>query len=76
MFCSSIQRFLEVTDKLGVADLSVTPEKPLLWAFLMQNFNLGIAKMSVISESVTSENLCMRKKSVKAKLSLFLNLWW
>ena len=43
---------------------SVTLENLLLWAFLMQNFNLGIAKMSVtsenpvISESVTSENLC------------------
>ena len=36
--------------KLGMAILSVTPENPLLWAFLMQNFNLGIAKMFVIPE--------------------------
>ena len=56
--------FSEVPDQLGLAILSVTPEKQLLWAFLMQNFNLGIAKKvrysqkSVISESITSENLC------------------
>ena len=42
-----------------MAILSVTPENSLLWAFLMQNFNLVIAKMSVISESVTAENHCI-----------------
>ena len=31
-----------------MAVFSVTPEHPLLWAFLMENFNLGIAKMSVL----------------------------
>ena len=31
-------------DQLGMANLS---KNPLLWAFLMQNLNLGIAKMSV-----------------------------
>ena len=48
----------------GMVILSLTPENQLL---LMQNFNLGIAKMSVIlenqvqciSESGTSENLCI-----------------
>ena len=34
----------EVTDQMRMAILSVTPEYPLLWAFLMQNFNLGIVK--------------------------------
>ena len=54
-----IQRFSEVTDQLGMAILSVTPENPLLWAFHMQNFNLGIVKMTIIpKKSVTSENLC------------------
>ena len=53
-----IQRFSEVPAHLGMAILSVIPGNPLLWTFLMQNFNLEIAKISVISESGTSENLC------------------
>ena len=41
-----------------MAILSIISGNLLLGAFLMDNFNLGIAKMSVISKSVTSENLC------------------
>ena len=55
---SLLQRFPEVPDQLGLAILSVVPGNPLLWTFLMQNFNLGIVKISVIPESGTSENLC------------------
>ena len=39
----TVQRFSEVKDHLGMPILFVTPENPLFWAFLMQNFNLGIA---------------------------------
>ena len=52
-FNESVQRFSEVPDQLGMAILSVTPENPLLWAFLMENFNLGIAKISVTTEDLT-----------------------
>ena len=55
--------------------LSVTPENQLLWAFLMENFNLGIAKMSVISESGTSENLCSMY-SIKQGSGLNLGKFW
>ena len=34
-----------------MAVLSVSPENPLLWAFLMEYFYLGIAKMSVIPKN-------------------------
>ena len=44
--------------------LSVIPENPLLWAFLMQNFNLGIAKMSVIPENQLFPNPVLPKTSV------------
>ena len=47
-----------------MAILSVTLENPLLWAFLMQNFNLGIAKMSVISENPLLPNPVLPKTSV------------
>ena len=47
-----------------MAILSVTSENPLLWAFLMQNFNLGIAKMSVISENPLLPNPVLLKTSV------------
>ena len=56
--------FSEVPVQLGMAILSVTPENPLLWTFLMQNFNLGIAKMAVIHE-----NPLLRKTSVLVELS-------
>ena len=59
-----IQRFSEVTDRLGMAILSVTPENPLLWAFLMENFNLGIAKMSVTPENPLFPNPVLPKTSV------------
>ena len=42
-----IQRFSEVPDQSGMAVLSITPENPLLGTFLMEIFNLGIAKMSL-----------------------------
>ena len=59
-----VQRLSEVPDQLGIAILSVIPGNPLLWTFLMENFNLEIANVrysrkSVISESGTSENLCI-----------------
>ena len=47
-----------------MAILSVTPENPLLWAFLMENFNLGIAKMSVIPENPLFPNPVLPKNSV------------
>ena len=59
-----LQRFSEVTDHLGMAILSVTPENPLLWAFLMENVNLGIAKMSVTSENSLFPDPLLPKTSV------------
>ena len=59
-----IQRFSEVPDQLGMAVLSVTPGNPLLWTFLMQNFTLGIDKMSVISENPLFPNPVLPKISV------------
>ena len=59
-----IQRFSEVTDQLGTAILSVTPEYPLLWPYLMQNLNLGIAKMSIISQNQLFPNQLLPKTSV------------
>ena len=59
-----VQRFSEVPDQLGMVILSVTPENPLLWAFLMQNFNLGIAKMSVTPENPLFPNPVLPKTSV------------
>ena len=47
-----------------MAILSVTPENPLLWAFLMENFNLGIAKMSVTPENPLFPNPVIPKTSV------------
>ena len=51
-----------------MAILSVTPENTLLCTFLMQNFNLGIVKMSVISENPVFPNLVLPKTSVYMKL--------
>ena len=59
-----IQRFLEVPDQSGMTILSVTPENPLLWAFLMENFNLGFAKMSVSPENPLFPNPVLPKTSV------------
>ena len=47
-----------------MAILSVTPESTLVWIFLMQNFNLGIAKMSVTSENPLFQNPLLPKTSV------------
>ena len=47
-----------------MAILSVTPENPLLWAFLMENFNLGMAKMSVTPENPLFQNPVLPKTSV------------
>ena len=58
-----------------MAILSVTSGNPLLWTFLMENFNLGIAKMmsysrkSGASEPGTSENLCTIKSVYKETFS-------
>ena len=65
-----LQRFSEVTDHLGMAISSVTPENPLLWAFLMENFNLGIAKMSVISENPVFPNPVLPKTTVLGDIDL------
>ena len=43
-----VQRFSVVTDQMGMAILSVIPGNPLLWAILMENFNLGIAKCPLL----------------------------
>ena len=59
-----LQRFSEVTDQLGMAIFSVTLENPLLWAFLMEFFNLGIAKMSVTPENPLFPNPVLPKTSV------------
>ena len=59
-----LQRFSEVPDQLGMAILFVISGNPLLWAFLMQNFNLGIAKMSVIPENPLFPNPLLPKTSV------------
>ena len=47
-----------------MAILSVTPENPLLWTFLMENFNLGIVKISVIPENQVFPNPVLPKTSV------------
>ena len=47
-----------------MATLSVTPENPLLWAFLMENFNLGIGEMSVTPENPLFPNPVLQKTSV------------
>ena len=44
--------------------LSVIPGNPLIWAFLMENFNLEIVKMSVISENPLFPNPLLPKTSV------------
>ena len=54
-----IQRFLEVTDQLGMVILSVIYGNPLLWAL-----NLGIVKMSVIPENPLFPNPVLPKTSV------------
>ena len=61
---SLLQRFSEVPDQLGLAILSAIPGNPLLWTFLMYNFNLGIAKMSVTSENPLFPNPVLPKTSV------------
>ena len=43
---------------VGRDHLSVIPINPFLWTFWKRNFNLVIAKLSVISWSGISENLC------------------
>ena len=50
----SLRTYTEVfgsTGSFGVAILSIIPGNQLLWAFLVQNFNLGIAKMSIIPKN-------------------------
>ena len=59
-----VQMFSEVPDQLGMAILSIIPGNPLLWAFLMENFNLGTAKMSVIPENPLFPNPVLPKTSV------------
>ena len=59
-----IQRFSEVTDQSGMAILSVIPGNPLLWAFLMEIFNLGIVKTSVTPENPLFPNPVLPKTSV------------
>ena len=71
---SEVQRFPEVTDQLGMAILSVIPGNPLLWAFLMENFNLGIAKMFVTSENPLFPNPLPPKTSVLSQLRCRLRL--
>ena len=47
-----------------MAILFDTPENPLLWAFLIEIFNLGIAKMSVTPENPLFPNPVLPKTSV------------
>ena len=51
---------------LGMDILSVTPKNPLLCAFIMQNFTLGMA-MSVIPENPLFPNPLLPKTSVLAR---------
>ena len=69
--CKYVQRFSEVTDQLGMAVLFVTPENPLLCAFLMENLNLGIAKMSVIPENPLFPNPVFPKTSVLSPIPVW-----
>ena len=43
--------------------LSVTPKNPLLWTFRMENFHLGIAKISIIPENPVFPNPAPPKTS-------------
>ena len=56
--------FTEVPDQLGMAILSIITGNPLLWTFLMQHFNLGIVKMSLIVENPLFPNPVLPKTSV------------
>ena len=47
-----------------MAILSVISGNLLLWTFLMENFNLGIAKTSVIPENMILPNPVLSKTSV------------
>ena len=53
---SALQRFPDVPDQSRICILPVTPGNPLLWTFLMENLNLGIAEMSVIPENSVLPN--------------------
>ena len=59
-----LQRFSEVPAQLGMAILSLIPGNLLLWTFLMQNFNLGMAKISVNSKNPLFLNPLLPKTSV------------
>ena len=65
-YCTLYRGFRKYRISWGMNILSVIPGNPLLWTFLMQNLNLGIAKISVISKN--PEFL----KPVRPKTSVFL----
>ena len=48
-----------------MAILSVIPGNPLLWAFLMENFDLGIVKTSATPENLLFPNPVLPKTSVQ-----------
>ena len=53
-----------------MAILSVIPGNPLLWTFLMENFKLGIVKMTVTSENPLFLNTVLPKTSVQSSPDL------
>ena len=58
------QRFLEVPDQFGMTISSVIHGNPVLWTFLIENFNLGIAEISVISKNSFFPNPVLPRNSV------------
>ena len=62
MYC--VQRFSEVTDQLGMAILYGISGKSLYWTFLINNFNLAIAKKSIIRIHPVIPNPPLPKTSV------------
>ena len=69
-----VQRISEVTHQSGMTILSVIPGNLLLWAFLMENLNLGIAKMSVTPENSLFSNPVLPKTFVHHLLEFELIL--
>ena len=60
----NLQRFSELPDESEMTVLCVIPGNPLLWTFLMQNRNLGIAKISLIPENQLFQIQVLPKTSV------------
>ena len=66
-----IQRFSEVLDHVGLAVLSIIPGNSKLWTILMENFNLGIGKMSLTFENPLLPNPVLPKTSVSVEFGYY-----